>query len=80
MIGANPESIELAEDRQKFKDAMREIGLKCPESIIVKELSKLEPSATGGLNILNSSVEKNQNTQFSTLSLKISRDQKLILA
>jgi len=28
MIGANPDAIELAEDRQKFKDAMREIGLK----------------------------------------------------
>ena len=40
MIGANPQAIELAEDRQKFKDAMREIGLKCPESIIVEELSK----------------------------------------
>ena len=40
MIGANPEAIELAEDRQKFKDAMREIGLKCPESVIVEELSK----------------------------------------
>jgi len=36
MIGANPEAIELAEDRQKFKDAMREIGLKCPESTIVE--------------------------------------------
>ncbi len=40
MIGANPEAIELAEDRQKFKDAMREIGLKCPESVIVEELTK----------------------------------------
>ena len=40
MIGANPNAIELAEDRQKFKDAMREIGLKCPESIIVEELPK----------------------------------------
>ena len=40
MIGANPDAIELAEDRQKFKDAMREIGLKCPESVIVEELSK----------------------------------------
>jgi carbamoyl-phosphate synthase large subunit len=39
MIGANPESIELAEDRQKFKDAMREIGLKTPESVIVEKLS-----------------------------------------
>jgi len=40
MIGANTEAIELAEDRQKFKDAMKEIGLKCPESLIVEELSK----------------------------------------
>ena len=39
MIGANPEAIELAEDRQKFKDAMREIGLKCPESLVVEKLS-----------------------------------------
>ncbi len=40
MIGANPDAIELAEDRQKFKDAMRAIGLKCPESVIVEELTK----------------------------------------
>ena len=40
MIGANPDAIELAEDRQKFKDAMKEIGLKCTESVIVEELSK----------------------------------------
>jgi len=40
MIGANPDAIELAEDRQKFKDAMREIGLKCPESVIVEKLTK----------------------------------------
>ena len=40
MIGANPDAIELAEDRQKFKDAMREIGLNCPESVIVEELTK----------------------------------------
>ncbi len=42
MIGANPKAIELAEDRQKFKDAMREIGLKCPESVIVQKLEKAE--------------------------------------
>ena len=40
MIGANPDAIELAEDHQKFKDAMREIGLKCPESFIVEKLPK----------------------------------------
>ena len=38
MIGANPYSIELAEDRQKFKDAMNEIGLTCPESTIVDNI------------------------------------------
>ena len=39
MIGANPKSIELAEDRQKFKDAMREIGLECPKSKIVNSIN-----------------------------------------
>ena len=40
MIGANPTAIELAEDRQKFKDAMREIGLNCPKSYVVNNISK----------------------------------------
>ncbi len=40
MIGANPNSIELAEDRQKFKKAMAEIGLSCPESVIVNNLNQ----------------------------------------
>ena len=34
MIGANPKAIELAEDRQKFKDAMREIDLICPKVML----------------------------------------------
>ncbi len=40
MIGANPKAIELAEDRQKFKDAMREIDLICPESVIVNNIDE----------------------------------------
>ena len=40
MIGANPNAIELAEDRQKFKDAMREIGLSCPKSYVVDNIKK----------------------------------------
>ena len=40
MIGANPSAIELAEDRQKFKDAMREIGLRCPKSYVVDNIKK----------------------------------------
>ena len=39
MIGANPKAIDLAENRQKFKDAMRDIGLTCPKSIIVDNIS-----------------------------------------
>ena len=42
MIGANPDAIEIAEDRQKFKDAMREIGLKCPKSFVVDNINKAE--------------------------------------
>ena len=42
MIGANPKAIELAEDRQKFKDAMREIGLSCPKSYVVDDINKAE--------------------------------------
>jgi carbamoyl-phosphate synthase large subunit len=35
LIGASLESIQLAEDRQLFKDTMAEIGLKCPPSKVV---------------------------------------------
>ncbi|NDJ59893.1 MAG: carbamoyl-phosphate synthase large subunit, partial [Chloroflexi bacterium] len=35
LIGAALPSIELAEDRQQFKDAMTEVGLECPPSKIV---------------------------------------------
>ena len=42
MIGANPKSIELAENRQKFKNAMREIGLSCPKSAIVKNIEEAQ--------------------------------------
>ncbi len=42
MIGANPKAIELAEDRQKFKDAMKEIGLSCPKSTIVNNIDNAE--------------------------------------
>jgi carbamoyl-phosphate synthase large subunit len=36
LIGASLETIELAEDRQRFKEAMRRIGLKMPRSVIAK--------------------------------------------
>ena len=42
MIGANPNAIDLAEDRQKFKDAMKEIGLATPKSLIVENIEQAE--------------------------------------
>ena len=53
MIGANPKAIELAEDRQKFKDAMREIGLSCPKSLIVKNSADAEKVKTTQSDINN---------------------------
>jgi carbamoyl-phosphate synthase large subunit len=38
LIGASITSIELAEDRQLFKDAMTEIGLKSPKSDVVSSV------------------------------------------
>ena len=42
MIRANPDAIDLAEDRQKFKDAMKEIGLSCPPSLVVENIEHAE--------------------------------------
>ncbi|MCY3574880.1 MAG: carbamoyl-phosphate synthase large subunit [Chloroflexi bacterium] len=39
LIGANLTSIQLAEDRQLFKDTMHEIGLRCPESRVVNSVA-----------------------------------------
>ena len=38
LIGAKPDSIEVAEDRELFKQAMDEIGLKSPRSEVVKTI------------------------------------------
>ncbi|MEO8395032.1 MAG: carbamoyl phosphate synthase large subunit, partial [Chloroflexota bacterium] len=38
LIGAKFDSIEIAEDRQLFKDAMIEIGLRCPKSEVVNNV------------------------------------------
>ena len=50
LIGANAESISTAEDREKFKKAMIEIGLKVPESGIAHNMEDaLEVIKTIGL-------------------------------
>lgn len=53
LIGARLESIDLAEDRQLFKDAMHEIGLECPRSQIVNSVeSAIEAAETIGYPVL----------------------------
>ncbi len=42
MIGANEAVIKKAEDRQLFRDAMNNIGLRVPESVIVNSLADAE--------------------------------------
>ena len=38
LIGASIEAIKVAEDRQKFKEAMRSIGIDVPDSACVNSL------------------------------------------
>jgi carbamoyl-phosphate synthase large subunit len=42
MIGANAEVIDKAEDRQKFKDAMIQLGLSVPKSGVAHDLSEAQ--------------------------------------
>ncbi len=42
LIGAKPEAIQLGEDRELFKGAMKEIGLECPKAGIAKTLTEAE--------------------------------------
>lgn len=42
MIGAKPEAIEKAEDRQLFRDAMDKIGLESPQSYVANTLAQAE--------------------------------------
>ena len=48
MIGAKPDAIEKAEDREKFKQAMIKIGIDLPRSIVVTAYQ----SASGLLNLI----------------------------
>ncbi len=40
LIGANREAIDKAEDREKFRDAMRKIGLQMPRSMIAHSMEE----------------------------------------
>jgi carbamoyl-phosphate synthase large subunit len=53
MIGANPEAIEKAEDRNLFKKSMQKIGLEVPESCVVKSVEEaLTTAAQLGLPVI----------------------------
>jgi carbamoyl-phosphate synthase large subunit len=42
MIGATPEAIDMAEDREKFKQAMLRIGIDVPQSGVAKTLAEAQ--------------------------------------
>jgi hypothetical protein len=50
LIGANAEAIATAEDREKFKEAMIEIGLKVPKSGIAHSMKEAEAVHSPGLH------------------------------
>ncbi|MDG2187408.1 MAG: carbamoyl-phosphate synthase large subunit [Hyphomicrobiales bacterium] len=53
MIGASAEAIDMAEDRELFREAMKEIGLKTPKSILAHNLSQgLEAIDVLGLPVI----------------------------
>ena len=92
MIGANPRSIDLAEDRQKFKDTMKEIGLSSPESLVVENISDAEkvknkfglplvirPSFTLGGTGGGVAYTKNEFTNLCTRGLKASPTNQILI-
>ena len=92
MIGANPRSINLAEDRQKFKDTMKEIGLSSPESLVVENISDAEkvknkfglplvirPSFTLGGTGGGVAYTKNEFTNLCTRGLKASPTNQILI-
>ena len=40
LIGASRDAIDMAEDRERFRDAMREIGLEVPKADVAKDLDR----------------------------------------
>src|ERR671925_2336154 len=42
MIGANPEAIAKAEDREKFKASMQRLGIAVPKSAVVRSLGEAQ--------------------------------------
>ncbi len=51
LIGANADAIDRAEDRQRFKDTMLEIGLDVPRSAIVRAEGPREDQIRTAANV-----------------------------
>jgi carbamoyl-phosphate synthase large subunit len=47
MIGASRESIDMAEDRERFRDAMTRIGLQVPRAVLVHDLASAREAQAG---------------------------------
>jgi len=61
LIGANSEAIDKAEDRQRFKDTMLEIGLDVPRSAVIRAEGPREEQIRIAANI---ALEKAQELNF----------------
>ena len=46
IIGTSPDSIDLAEDRERFKEFLNDIGLKQPPNRIIKDISEAKSMAS----------------------------------
>ena len=92
LIGARPEAIDLAEDRDKFRNAMTEIGLATPEARIAHSLEEayagledigfptiIRPSFTMGGSGGGIAYNRDEFTEICTRGLDLSRTTEILL-
>ena len=92
LIGASPEAIDLAEDRDKFRNAMTEIGLATPEARIAHSLEEayagledigfptiIRPSFTMGGSGGGIAYNRDEFTEICKRGLDLSRTTEILL-
>jgi carbamoyl-phosphate synthase large subunit len=92
MIGARPEAIHKAEDRQKFREIMKEIGLDVPASSVVNTMEEawaiqpklgypviIRPSFTMGGTGGNIAYNKDEYERFVSWALTVSPTNETLL-
>lgn len=92
LIGASPEAIDLAEDRDKFRNAMTEIGLATPEARIAHTLEEayagleeigfptiIRPSFTMGGSGGGIAYNRDEFTEICQRGLDLSRTTEILL-